>query len=459
MSDSHEIPTSLPGDENAPEAAPESKSETAASRSLSNFISGRSGTRTYSFRALIEQVADAFAVEYADTPALREADTTAKRLALLVETANYIFAVESVRLSADERAAIIEAAYGELFSYGPLDPLLSDPNITTILLKGSRHVSVRYGHGELRGLGQGVSATLFEDETHARTIIERMVADADAELVEDTYILEAGLKLGQRKARITVVPPSLAFEISADIRLHPAQWPTLDELAANGGMTDESAAFIRAILRSRYGVAIVGEPETGKTVLLNAIARELFDTGLSDPKTTIAVQRADEMPLTPEVQSFSPKWPKGSRSGTTFGERIDEALETRPATLLLDEVRADEPGTIAPLLMADDSPRQFWVVRGAPDAKRLQSALGMLARRAAVGQGETLVHALYERLPFVITVARIRERLQIFSVAEWQSRVDSDYPDYVMLMRYEDGAARSTGARSARWIDSGIGKD
>jgi hypothetical protein len=70
-----------------------------------------------------------------------------------------------------------------------------------------------------------------------------------------------------------------------------------------------------------------------------------------------------------------------------------------------------------------------------------------------LGQGEALVHALYERLPFMVTVARIRGRLQLFSIAEWQSRIDTDYPDYVMLMRYEEGRAQVTGTPPARWLD------
>jgi hypothetical protein len=78
----------------------------------------------------------------------------------------------------------------------------------------------------------------------------------------------------------------------------------------------------------------------------------------------------------------------------------------------------------------------------------------MLARRANVEIGEELVHALYARLPFVLTVARIKERLQLFSIAEWQSRIDTDYPDYVMLYRYQEGAARPTGKTLARWLDT-----
>lgn len=415
------------------------------------FIRGRSGTRLYSVRALIEQVADAFSEEHGGgSAALQQAETPAQRLALIADTAGYVFAVESISLNSTERAVIIEGAYSELFGYGPLDPLLTDTRVTTLLLKGSRQTSVRFGHGDLEPAGQ-----LFTDETHLREVVTRLLADADAALYEEADIIEAGLMVGDRSARITVVPPSLAFEITADLRLHPAHMPTLDELVACEFLDVGALNLLRAILRSRYGVAVVGDSETGKTVLLNAIAQELAQ--FTDPAAISVVQRAEEMRLPPGTSLRATLWPREDRLGMTFGEQITDALHDSPGVLLLDEVRADEPTTIAPLLMLDDAPRQFWAVRGAPDSKRLQSALGMLARRAAAGQGEALVHALYERLPFVITLARIRGRLQIFSIAEWQSRVDTEYPDYVMLMRYEDGAARPTGARSSRWVDPGSG--
>ncbi|HEX2619352.1 MAG TPA: hypothetical protein VHL11_04370, partial [Phototrophicaceae bacterium] len=78
--------------------------------------------------------------------------------------------------------------------------------------------------------------------------------------------------------------------------------------------------------------------------------------------------------------------------------------------------------------------RQMWAFRGQADSKRLASALGMLARRGDATQSETLVRALYERLPFVIVVRRRKERLQLHSISEWQFLYDTDYPDYVELM-------------------------
>jgi hypothetical protein len=206
--------------------------------------------------------------------------------------------------------------------------------------------------------------------------------------------------------------------------------------------------LIRQIVRSKFGFIIVGEPESGKTTLLGALLK------LVDPTQCVIVERAGELSLPSGFGRLRTQWAVDEEVGITFGEQIGVGLERNPGCLVLDEVRADEPITIAPLLNHENPPRQIWTVRGVPDAKRLQSALGMLARRASPGMGETLVHALYERLPFVLTVARIKERLQLFSIAEWQSRVDTDYPDYVMLFRYEDGEARPTGNVTARWLDA-----
>jgi hypothetical protein len=120
--------------------------------------------------------------------------------------------------------------------------------------------------------------------------------------------------------------------------------------------------------------------------------------------------------------------------------------------MVLDELRSDEPEAVAPLLTVADAPRQLWSFRGPFDAKRLRNALSMLARRADQSQGEAIVHALYERLPFIVTVWRIHGQLHLYSVAEWQYRV-SDYPDFVPLLRTVDGELRLSGEASARNLD------
>ncbi len=404
------------------------------------FVPGRMGTRLYSMAALLERIEEAFRDEHS-ADALREADTASKRFKLILGTTDYVLAVESVQISSDEKADLIRRAYSHLFGYGPLDALFLDERVTTISINGADKAAVRYGHDELVDL-----PPIFDDDGHLRGVIERLLADAGAELRDDLPAIETGLTVGGRPVSLSAILRSLAFGLNVDVRLHPRHAPTLDELAADGFMTDVALQTLRSLLASKYGFVIAGETETGKTTLLNALAAELLGR-------LVTVERAGELRLPPEALRLTVRWPVGDAPGASFGDQILAALAAEPTCLLLDEVRSDEPEAIAPLLLLDNPPRQIWVVRAAPDHKRAQSALGMLARRADRGQGEAIVHALYERMPFVVTVARIRGRLQLFSVAEWQSRVDTDYPDYVMLMRYVDGRAQPTGTPPARWLD------
>src|SRR5689334_15359872 len=117
-------------------------------------LAGHGGRRKFSVKALLERIEEAFVEEYGtDSDLLREADTSTKRLQLVLETVNYLLAVESVQLAPEDKAELINRAYSNLFGYGPLDPLFLDERITTISLEGASGVAVRYGSGELVSLG------------------------------------------------------------------------------------------------------------------------------------------------------------------------------------------------------------------------------------------------------------------------------------------------------------------
>ena len=406
---------------------------------------GAGGSRLYSQAALVERVVDEFHAEYGaagpGNAALSEASRPSDRLKLIRDVVDYVLGVESVRLALDERAALVQAVYSELFGYGPLDPLLADPKITSIVLAGDRHAAVRNGHGEMTPV-----EPLFQGLQHMRQIVDRLLADAGVQLDDRDIVREAGLTIGGRPVRIGVAAPPVTPVLYADFRLHPVQPPSLDDLHAAGWMTDEACDLVSRIARSSFGFTIVGEPETGKTTLLNALLPLLGGGGL-------ALERAGELRPPDDVRHWGPGLSEPPAMAVTFSEWVAPAMTQPVAFLAMDEVRGEEPETVAPLLDRELPPRLIWAVRGVPDAKRLQSNMGMLARRATPDQGEDAVHALYARLPFVITLARIRERLQVFSIAEWQSRADSDYPDYVMLFRYSEGAARPTGTPLARWLE------
>jgi Flp pilus assembly CpaF family ATPase len=405
-------------------------------------IPAQLGHRQVSFRALAEQVEQQFIEEHSDSPLLRDADTPSKRLRLLVGTTDYVLATGSVHMSAEDKAALIGAAYSNLFGYGPLDALLLDTHVTTISLEGADRAAVRYGHGELESVGP-----LFEDEVHLRRILRRMLVDAGADLYDDQPFIETGLKIDGRPVSITVITPLMSFSYSADIRVHPRKLPSMDSLIESGFVTNEAAQMLRTIVTSSHGFVVVGDAESGKTTLLSVLAQSL-----PNADQTIAVERAGELRLPEGGARLVTRWPSENQPGISFGEQIGLALAQQPRCILLDEVRADEPQTIAPLLQEAHAPRQIWSFRGPFDAKRLRNALSMLARRADMSQTEAMVEALYQRLPFVITVWRAHGKISLYSIAEWQYR-SSDYPDYVLLMETRDGKLRLTSERPVHTLD------
>jgi hypothetical protein len=301
---------------------------------------------------------------------------------------------------------------------------------------------VRYGHGELGSLGP-----IFQDEGHFRRIIGRLLMDAGAELRDDQPYIETGLLVDDRPVCVNLIAPPIAFHLGVDIRVHRKPLPTVSELVSNDFMTAQAATLLQAIVESPHGLIVVGEPESGKTTLLSVLLQ-----WLPQPENTIAVERAGELRLPLGTQRLMTRWPVADTAGVTFGEQIGNALEKQPACIILDEVRSDEPLTIAPLLSMDNAPRQLWSFRGAIFAKRLQSALGMLARRADFGQGEEMVRALHERLPFVVTILRANGQLRLWSVGEWQFKDGSGYPTYTLIMNTEAGQLKLTGERPMRTL-------
>jgi Flp pilus assembly CpaF family ATPase len=399
------------------------------------FVPGQMGRRMISLGALAERIEAAFIEEHRDSPALREADTQTKRLKLVLATTDYVLAVESVQLSPDEKADLIATVFSSLFGYGPLDKLFADERVTTISLEGADKTAVRYGHSELVSL-----PPFFHDEDHLRRMLHRLLVDAGAELREDQPIIETGLIINGRPVSLTVAAPPVSFQLTADIRLHPKTPPTFDDLIASGFVTDQAAQVLQALVKSPHGILIVGDPESGKTTLLSLLARLLPELD-----KTIAVERTGELRLPEKVERLRAQWPVGDRPGLSFGEQIGAALVKNPACILLDEVRADEPQTIASLLKQTNAPRQIWSFRGSVFAKRLQSALGMLARRADMSQGEDMLRALYQRLPFIISVIKSGDQLRLWSIGEWQFKTSPDYPTYVLLLNTENGELKPTG--------------
>ncbi len=412
-------------------------------RAAPRLLESRAGRRTISFGALIERIVTQFEEENTpDDSAVRAAKTQADRARLLLPVVDYVLSVESVDADDTVKADVMGAVYSEVFGFGPLDPLIADETITTITLEGADKVSIRYGNDDLKAANP-----IFDSDAHLKKILGRLVQQAGTAINDDQPLIEVGLATeSDRFLSASIAGPPIAYTLNADIRLHPTAAPTIDGLITRETLTPQAAQLLRALIQSDHGFIVAGQPESGKTMTLSALLSEVLNPGAA-----VAVERTGEMHLPDGMSRAVVQWPVGDDAGVTFGEQIQAQLEQNPQTMVLDEVRADEPHSIEPLLRLENAPRLIWSFRGAPDSKRLLASLGMLARRSAPGgDAEDLVRSLFERLPFVVSVRRLGGKIELREVGEWVYVAELDSVRYTALMQTSGGETKVTGKKPSR---------
>lgn len=401
----------------------------ALARGVPDLIISTAG-RTVSRSGLIERILEQFSLEHGerDSDAIRHAKSEVARRQLVRDSAHYVLAVESIQLEPSDLASILNRVYADVFGYSVLDSLFADESITTIALEGSEKISVRYGVAQaLVSL-----APIFDDLPHMRRILARLLSDAGAMLSDEQPIIEAGLIVHDRRISISTVIPPLAPHFTADIRLHPTHMPTLDDWVERGILDEASRQLLVAIVQSEHGLLVVGDTESGKTTLLSMLLHCIGDQHIH------SVERTGELAPTPHMQRYLPQWSIADDERISFGDQVMRAVQAgNPQTLVIDEVRADEPHTIMPLLTDTAVPRQIWSFRGTAEPKRLASALGMLARMAHPQAPEKAVYQLYQRLPFIVILKRRQGTLRVHDIAEWQFTDNDDYASYTTLIRYD----------------------
>lgn len=134
----------------------------------------------------------------------------------------------------------------DILGLGPLAPLLSDPEVTEILVNSPD--SVFYERRNVRQSGRR-----FLDHRQLTAVLGRILERAGSSLHEVGAVGEVRLPDG---GQIQVALPPVAPEgPSFSIRRIPRRPPTLAALVTAGALTPHVAAFLAACVRARVNIA------------------------------------------------------------------------------------------------------------------------------------------------------------------------------------------------------------
>jgi pilus assembly protein CpaF len=238
---------------------------------------------------------------------------------------------ESVPLARADRVALLQEIADDVLGYGPIDPFLSDPDITEVMVNGPHQVWVEIA-GRL-----SLSETRFVDATHLERIIEKIVGQVGRRIDESTPMVDARLPDGSRVN--AVIHPLAIGGPFLTIRKFSADPFTADQLVEMGAMSDQVSGFLRRCVYGRLNVIVSGGTGSGKTTLLNVLSSFIPDTD-----RIITVEDAAELRLNQmHVLSMEGRPPNIEGKGrVTIRDLVRNTLRMRPDRIVVGEVRGGE---------------------------------------------------------------------------------------------------------------------
>jgi pilus assembly protein CpaF len=234
-------------------------------------------------------------------------------------------------LNRREQFALEKVLVDELLGFGPLEELLSNPDISDIMVNGPEQTYI-----EIRGKLE-IAPIQFRDEEHLFQIAQRIVNQVGRRVDQTTPLADARLKDG---SRVNVIVPPLSLKGTAiSIRKFSEKPITLDLMKGFGSMSDEMCTVLKIAGACRFNVVISGGTGSGKTTMLNAMSK-MIDPG----ERVLTIEDAAELRLQqPHWLPLETRPPNLEGEGAiTIGDLVKNALRMRPDRIILGEIRGAE---------------------------------------------------------------------------------------------------------------------
>ncbi|WP_422444883.1 CpaF family protein [Thermoanaerobacterium sp. DL9XJH110] len=263
------------------------------------------------------------------SPEKQESEFMAKRIEQLIE--QYLTSDGDNRIPRVDRLKIAAEIVDEILGYGPITPLLNDPDISEIMVNGPNQVYVEK-NGRLE-----LTEVVFRDNDHVMNIIDRIVSPIGRRIDESMPMVDARLPDGSRVNAI--IPPLSLNGPVITIRKFSRDPFTVEDLINFGTLTPQMAEFLEACVRARLNIVVSGGTGSGKTTTLNVLSSFIPPT-----ERIITIEDAAELQLRqPHVITLESRPPNIEGKGAvTIRDLVRNALRMRPDRIIVGEVRSGE---------------------------------------------------------------------------------------------------------------------
>jgi pilus assembly protein CpaF len=234
-------------------------------------------------------------------------------------------------LSRDDRERLTVEIADDILGRGPIEKLLADESITEIMVNGPFDVWVERQ-------GRLFETTVrFNDESHLRRIINKMVAQVGRRIDESSPMVDARLPDGSRVN--AVIPPLSLSGPLVTIRKFSKRRLDLGDLIRLGTMSTDTVEFLQRCILAELNILISGGTGSGKTTLLNALS-----TSIPDDDRIVTIEDAAELRLNQRHVLRLEARPSNieGEGEIPIRELVRNSLRMRPDRIIVGEVRGSE---------------------------------------------------------------------------------------------------------------------
>jgi pilus assembly protein CpaF len=234
-------------------------------------------------------------------------------------------------ISREDRERLVTDIADDVLGHGPIERLLADETITEIMVNGPHDIWIERG-GRLHE-----TPVRFNDDSHLRRIINKMVAQVGRRIDESSPMVDARLPDGSRVNAI-IHPLSLSGPL-VTIRKFPDRRMDLADLVRRHTLTTETVDFLQRCVRAELNILISGGTGSGKTTLLNALS-----SAIPDDDRIVTIEETAELRLLQRHVLRLEGRPENLEGGgeVTIRELVRNTLRMRPDRIIVGEVRAGE---------------------------------------------------------------------------------------------------------------------
>jgi pilus assembly protein CpaF len=234
-------------------------------------------------------------------------------------------------IAREDRERLAEEISDDILGHGPLERPLADDTITEVMINGPHDIWIERG-GRLHP-----TPIRFNDESHLRRIINKIVAQVGRRIDESSPMVDARLPDGSRVN--AVLPPLSLTGPLVTIRKFSKKRLELGDLIRLGTLDQHSVEFLEACVRAELNILVSGGTGSGKTTLLNAMS-----TAIPNQQRIVTIEDAAELRLNQRHVLRLESRPKNIEGEGEIPIRalVRNSLRMRPDRIIVGEVRGAE---------------------------------------------------------------------------------------------------------------------